>query len=109
MAIYNREDSRTALPQLEKRIRELEEHGVYVATINKTSYKEVKDALKKGYIVYAMTPNSYGTNNMYIYSNTGTDKICFFRMHYSNAPSCRYAYVNADNTWTTQTVNLATT
>lgn len=109
--LYNREDSRAALPQLEKRITELERNkDIYVATINKTTYKEVVNVLKDGKIVFAKTSNSYGTYNIYPYSYMGTGQVFFVRMHGSpSEPQYKCVILREDNTWTTYTTNLATT
>lgn len=111
MTIYNREDSRAALPQLEKRITELESNkDIYVATINKTTYKEVINELKNGKTVFAKTSNSYGTYNIYPYSYMGTGQIFFVRMHGSpSEPQYKCVILREDNTWTTYTTYLATT
>lgn len=110
MGIYNREDYNTALPQLEKRIKQLEDNGIYVAKVNKTTYREVVQALKDGKIPFAITSNSYDTFNVYPYSFAGTGALYFGRMHGSaNAPAYKLAVLTSDNTWTTYTTNLATT
>lgn len=105
MAIYNREDPRTALPQLEKRIKGLEDQ-IFIAHANETKYQEVYDALKAGKIVYAFSPNSYGTYNLYIYSYSGVGKICFYRMQGENTATYKALVLDTDNVWTSYTVNL---
>ena len=105
MAIYNREDPRTALPQLEKRIRGLEDQ-IFIAYLDKTTYKEVRDALEAEKLVFAFAPNSYNTYNLYIYSYSGDGKVCFYRMHGENTASYRNLVLDKDDVWTSNKVDL---
>ena len=105
MAIYNREDPRTVLPQIEKRLQSVEDQ-TFIAHVNKTTYREVHDALKAGKIVYAFSPNSYGTFNLYIYSYSGVGKICFYRMQGENTATYKALVLDTDNVWTSYSVNL---
>ena len=109
MTIYNREDSRTVLPQLEKRVTELEENKVYMATVDKTTYREAVSALKRGELLFAKVENSYGTYNIYPYCYHGTSALVFARIHWGSAPQCKIVFLNDDDTWETRTYTLATT
>lgn len=109
MTKYSRLDYQTALPQLESRIKELEnkESEIFIAKIDKTKYKEVYKALKDGKIVFAVTSNSYGTQNIYPYTFAGADKFFFGRMHGSqNSPAYKLATLDSDDAWATYTTNL---
>jgi len=111
MATFNREDPRTALPQLEKKLTEMIEGidgGLFIAEYDKTTFKEVRAALLDGKLPFAITTNSYGTFNAYPYTFTGTDSIVFGRTHGINSPQYRIVRLYEDDTWTTTTINLAT-
>lgn len=109
MARINREDFQTAIPKLEKMIEELEDNKIYIATVDKTTYREATAALKRGELLFAKVTNSYGTYNIYPYCYHGTSALVFARIHWGSAPQCKIVFLNDDDTWETRTYTLATT
>lgn len=89
--------------------QELIGQGIFIATINVTTYQEVVNALNKGKMVFAKTPNSYGTMNVYPYAAHNSTFLVFGRTHYaSNKVQNKFVTLAKDNTWTTVTQTLVT-
>ncbi len=82
---------------------------IFIATINETTYQEVADALDAGKMVFAVTPNSYNTINVYPYAYTSLARFIFIRGHGESEPQNKIVTLFADDSWTTVTENLQST
>lgn len=74
--------------------------SAFLAVQGTTTYAEVTAALNAGQVVFAAVTNSYGTVNIYPYTNAGSNIYYFLRVDGSVAnPRFKGLTLDSSNTW----------
>jgi hypothetical protein len=81
-------------------IDQIPTQSAFIAVQGSTTYQEVTDALNEGRAVFAAVSNSYGTVNLYPYTNAGSNIYYFLRVDGSPAsPVFKGLTLNNSDTW----------